>query len=61
MRPWIIECVFPNVKDHSLRGKGETGRDDGIGNWGVGDGRTGGREGVFDPERNWQRLVRGAS
>lgn len=61
MRPWIIECVFPNVKDHSLWGTAEMWRDDGIGNWGVGDGRTRVTEGLFDPEGNWQGLGRGGS
>lgn len=40
---------------------GVRGKDDGIRNLGVGDGGTREREGVFDPERNWQRLVRGVS
>lgn len=35
MRPWIIECVFPDVKDHGLLGMC-IWRDDGTGNWGVG-------------------------
>ncbi len=44
MRPWIIECEFSYVKDHSVWDKGKIWGDDGIGNWGVGDGNTQERE-----------------
>lgn len=36
-------------------------RDDGIGNWEMVELERGGGGRMFDPERNWQRLVGGVS